>query len=465
MMIRNPSLRRRLLLFVSVPLLAVLVGGGVVNYVIGLHYANQVYDRWLLNSANAMGDLVNSDAGRNELSEQARILLQFSINDRNIFAVRSLRYGVLAGNQDLPQPLPKASNGQAVFTDFNENGRPMRMASVFVANKADPGDILVISTAEAVRKRKALARDLLFSTAPIELLLICATMALVWLGINRGLRVLDPLAHEIRMRDAGDLSPLRTVDAPLEVQPLVATIDALLGRLDRMLRQQQRFIADAAHQLRTPLAGLRLQAERALADPDPKTVREALVHVERLSAGTARAAGQLLALARAQAPDESLGVAMPLDLAAVVRDEVAARVPNAIAHGVDLGYHGPERGITLIGDTVLLREMLGNLIDNATRYGSRGDGVITVGLRVDDQGGCVLSVQDNGPGVAPDLVPRLGERFFRAIGNGHDGTGLGLAIVREIAERHGADVVFINHTDPHGLRVEIRFPPPAAAGA
>jgi two-component system sensor histidine kinase TctE len=457
-MVRNPSLRRRLLMFVSVPLLAVLICGGIINYVIGLHYANKVYDRWLLNSANAMGDLVNSDAGRNELSEQARILLQFSVHDRNIFAVRSLRYGVLAGDQDLPQPMPDGSGGGSVFTNFSDHGQAMRMASVFLPNKADPGDTLVISTAETVRNRKALARELLFSTAPIELLLICVAMALVWLGINRGLRVLDPLAHEIRMRDAGDLSPLRTIDAPIEVQPLVATIDALLSRLDRMLRQQQRFIADAAHQLRTPLAGLRLQAERALADPRPDTIREALTHVERLSAGTARAAGQLLALARAQAPDESLGGATPLDLANVVRDEVASRVPEAIARGIDLGYQGPDRGVTIIGDAVLLREMLGNLIDNAMRYGTRGDPAITVGLQPDDGRGCVLSVQDNGPGVAPELVPRLGERFFRAIGNGHEGTGLGLAIVREIAERHGAELSFINLRDPHGLRAEIRFP-------
>jgi two-component system sensor histidine kinase TctE len=457
-MARNPSLRRRLLLFVSVPLLAVLICGGIINYVIGLHYANKVYDRWLLNSANAMGDLVNSDAGRSELSEQARILLQFSVHDRNVFAVRSLHYGVLAGNQDLPQPDPAASNRLPVFTNFSDHGRAMRMASVFLDNKTDPGDTLVISTAETVRNRKALARELLFSTAPIELLLICVAMALVWLGINRGLRVLDPLAHEIRMREAGDLSPLRTIDAPLEVQPLVATIDALLSRLDRMLRQQQRFIADAAHQLRTPLAGLRLQAERALADPRPETVREALAHVERLSAGTARAAGQLLALARAQAPDESLGVAVPLDLARVVRDEVSARVPDAIVRGVDLGYRGPEQGVRVIGDAVLLREMLGNLLDNAMRYGSRSNPVVTVGIEVGDDGGSTLSVQDNGQGVAPELVPRLGERFFRAIGNGHDGTGLGLAIVREIAERHGADLVFVNHADPHGLRVEVRFP-------
>ncbi|HWG67552.1 MAG TPA: sensor histidine kinase N-terminal domain-containing protein [Rhodanobacteraceae bacterium] len=461
-MIRNPSLRRRLLLFVSIPLLAVLVCGGIINYVIGLHYANKVYDRWLLDSAQAIGDLVNSDAGRNELSDQARILLQFSVKERNEFAVRSLRYGVLAGNDDLPQPSPKASQGSPVFTDFLDRGQPMRMASVFLANKADPGDVLVISTAETINKRRALARELLVSTVPIELLLIVVAMALVWLGINRGLRVLDPLAHEIRMREAGDLSPLRTLDAPLEVQPLVATIDALLGRLDRMLRQQQRFIADAAHQLRTPLAGLRLQAERALADPRPETVREALAHVERLSAGTARAAGQLLAMARAQAPDESLGAATPLDMAKLVRDEVAARVPDALSKGIDLGYRGPEQGITVIGDAVLLRELLGNLIDNASRYGARGGAVITVELQLSANGGCTMAVQDNGPGVAPELIPRLGERFFRAMGNGHEGTGLGLAIVREIAERHGAELAISNHGDPHGLRVEIRFPPVAA---
>jgi two-component system sensor histidine kinase TctE len=458
-MVRNPSLRRRLLLFVAVPLLAVLVGGAIVNYVIGLHYANRIYDRWLLDSANAIGDLVNSDAGRNELSEQARILLQFSAKGRNEFAVRSLRYGVLAGDQDLPQPSGPSRDGAPVYTRFSDHSRTMRMASVFLPNRTDPGDTLVISTAETVQNRRVLARELLVSSVPIELVLIAVAMTLVWLGINRGLRVLDPLAHEIRMRDAGDLSPLRTIDAPIEVQPLVATIDALLGRLDRMLRQQQRFIADAAHQLRTPLAGLRVQAERALADPSPDIVRDALAHVERLSAGTARAAGQLLALARAQAPDESLGAAVATDLAELVRDEVAARVPATIARGIDLGYRGPERGITVIGDPFLLREMLGNLLDNASRYAARNGAEITVGLDAGPENSCTLSVQDNGPGVATAVLPRLGERFFRVVGSGHEGTGLGLAIVREIAERHGAELAFSNHTQPHGLRVEIRFPP------
>jgi len=458
----SPSLRRRLLLFVALPLCGVLVCGAALTYGLALYYANRVYDRWLLDSARALGQLVNSDAGRNELTDQARILLQYDPYDRVVYAVRSMRYGLLSGDSDLPQPRASQPRPDPIYTSFHVGDRSMRMVSVLIPNAHAPRDTLVISAAETVRKRHLLARELLTATVPIEFALILLAMALVWLGVNRGLRVLDPLARELRLRHAGDLSPLRTADVPLEVQPLVATIDALLGRVDRMLAQQQRFIADAAHQLRTPLAGLRLQAERALADPRPESVREALAHVERLSAGTARAAGQLLAMARAQAPDESLGAATPLDMAKLVRDEVAARVPDALSKGIDLGYRGPEQGITVIGDAVLLRELLGNLIDNASRYGARGGAVITVELQLSANGGCTMAVQDNGPGVAPELIPRLGERFFRAMGNGHEGTGLGLAIVREIAERHGAELAISNHGDPHGLRVEIRFPPVAA---
>ncbi|MER3547195.1 MAG: sensor histidine kinase, partial [Rhodanobacteraceae bacterium] len=213
---------------------------------------------------------------------------------------------------------------------------------------------------------------------------------------------------------------------------------------------------------RTPLAGLRLQAERALADPRPQTVREALAHVERLSAVTARAAGQLLALARAQAPDEVLGAAKSIDLAELVREEVAARVPEALSQRADLGYSGPAHGVRVLGDAVLLRELLGNLIDNALRYGRR-DGVITVFVQPDSSGEVVLAVADDGRGVPEHLWSRLGERFFRVDSDasdriGRDGSGLGLAIVREIAERHSATIDFGIGLEGRGLRVEVRFP-------
>ncbi|MGH8163960.1 MAG: sensor histidine kinase N-terminal domain-containing protein, partial [Rhodanobacteraceae bacterium] len=462
-MTRHPSLKRRLLRFVALPLCAVLVCGAALTYGLALYYANRVYDRWLLDSARALGQLVNSDAGRNELSDQARILLQYDPYDQILYAVRSARYGLLAGDNALPQPAAHAPSSDPLYTSFRRGEHSMRMVSVLIANEDDPRDTLEISTAESVQKRRLLARELLTATIPIEFALIVIAMLLVWFGVNRGLRVLDPLTREIRLRHAGDLSPLHASDVPLEVQPLVATIDALLARLERLLQQQQRFIADAAHQLRTPLAGLRLQAERALADPRPESVREALVHVQRLSAGTARAAGQLLALARAQAPDEVLGAAAPLDLTELTREEVAARVPAALAQGADLGYSGPAQGVGVIGDTLLLRELLGNLIDNALRYG-RTEGVITVAVETDRGDGASLSVSDDGQGVPETLWPRLGERFFRVDGNerggsGREGSGLGLAIVREIAERHGATLDFGVGENGRGLRVEIRFPP------
>lgn len=457
---RSPSLKRRLLLLVGLPLCAVLVCGAALTYGLALYYANRVYDRWLLDSARALGQLVNSDAGRRQISDQARILLQYDSFDRVVYAVRSARYGLLSGDPGLPQPRAAQPSSEPIFTNFNQGDRTMRMVSVLIPNADAPHDTLVISAAETVRKRHLLARELLAATVPIELVLILLAMGLVWLGVNRGLRVLDPLARELHLRHAGDLSPLKA-GVPVEVQPLVATIDALLGRVDRMLAQQQRFIADAAHQLRTPLAGLRLQAERALADPRPESVREALIHVERLSAGTARAAGQLLALARAQAPADVVGAIAPLDLAVLVRDEVAARVPAALAQHADLGYSGPATGIRVAGDPLLLRELLGNLLDNALRYGRR-DGVVTVSLESGAHTGVVLAVSDNGIGVPEHLWPRLGERFFRVQGDRRDGSGLGLAIVREIAERHGATVGFGPGLHGRGLRVEVGFPPLAA---
>jgi two-component system sensor histidine kinase TctE len=467
-MTRNsPSLRRRLLLFVALPLSALLVAGAALTYGLAMYYANSVYDRWLLDSARALGQLVNSDAGRNELSDQARILLQYDPFDRVVYAVRSTHYGLLAGDRSLPQPKAAAPQRDPVFSSFSEGERNMRMVSVLIANQDDPRDTLVVSAAETVRKRHLLARELLVATVPIEFALIVLAMGLVWLGVNHGLRVLEPLTREIRLRHAGDLSPLRSEGVPVEVQPLVTTIDALLARVERMLAQQQRFIADAAHQLRTPLAGLRLQAERALADPRPETVRDALTHVERLSAGTARAAGQLLALARAQAPDQALGAAKALDLAELVRDEVAARVPAALSQHADLGYSGVARGVRVLGDAALLRELLGNLIDNALRYGRR-EGVVTVSLQRGSDAEAVLAVSDDGDGVPQALWPRLGERFFRVGGNasdrlGRDGSGLGLAIVREIAERHGATVHFGAGPQGRGLRAEVRFPVSAPA--
>jgi len=449
-----PSLRRRLLTILVVPMALAWLGSGALIYVLALHYANINYDRSLVDGARALERMIRSESGHEELSPQVRILMEYESAEPTYYVVRSLKHGVLASNIDLPAGAPLPIIDAAPRLDSLEAGRrPLRVASLALRGD-DSGDTIVVSVAETLAGRHALAREILVGTLPIVLLLIAIVLLLVWVGVSRGLHLLDPLVEQLAQRRARDLSPLDQRGVPLEIRPLTQTIDALLARLRELLELQERFIADAAHQLRTPLAGLRLQAERALGDPRPDSVRDALVHVERLSAGAGRAAGQLLALARAQAISESAEGAARVDLAHLARDYIAERVPDALAARIDLGYEGPAHA-DVAGDPVMLREALVNLVDNALNYAGE-HGSVTVSLAC-ELSTLALSVEDSGPGVAAEWWPRLGERFFRPPESRRDGSGLGLAIVRRVADSHGAAVVFGRGRDGGGLRVTLRF--------
>jgi two-component system sensor histidine kinase TctE len=454
-MARTPSLRRRLLTILVVPMAFAWLGSGALIYVLALHYANISYDRSLADGARALERMIRSESGHQELSPQVRILMEFESTEPSYYAVRSLQHGVLASNIELPalKPVPTI-DAPPRMDSLTADGRELRIASLALAGE-DSGDTIIVSVAETLHARHALAREILVGTLPIVLVLIAVVLLLVWIGVSRGLRLLDPLVEQIAARRARDLAPLDQRDVPVEIRPLTQTIDALLARLRELLNLQERFIADAAHQLRTPLAGLRLQAERALADPRPDSVRDALIHVERLSAGAGRAAGQLLALARAQAIVEGGGAAGSVDLARLARDFVSERVPDAIAARIDLGYEGPTHGAEIAGDPVMLREALVNLVDNALTYTGE-HGTVTVTLTCELRT-IALAVEDSGPGVHEAWWPRLGERFFRPPDSRRDGSGLGLAIVRRIADSHGASVVFGRGRDARGLCVTLRF--------
>ena len=450
-----PSLRRRLLTILAIPMALAWLGSGAMIYVLALHYVNINYDRSLADTARALERMIRSDAGYRELSPQARILMEYDASDPGYYAVRSLRDGMLASNLDLPVPhsVP-ALMAPPQLDSLKVGGRSLRMASLAITG-VDTSDTVIVSVAETLRERRALAREILVGALPIVLILIALVLVLVWFGVSRGLRLLDPLANQIATRRARDLSPLDQSIVPVEIRPLTQTIDALFARQRELLDLQERFIADAAHQLRTPLAGLRLQAERALADPRPESVRDALIHVERLSAGAGRAAGQLLALARAQTSNENDASGCAVDLAKLTRDYVGERVPGALAMHIDLGYEGPTQGAEVSGDAVMLREALVNLIDNALNYAGE-HGTVTVSI-TNDVRSVALAVEDSGAGVAEEWWPRLGERFFRPPGSRRGGSGLGLAIVRRIADRYGAAVVFDRGRDGLGLRVTLRF--------
>ena len=452
---RAPSLRRRLLTILAVPMTLAWIVCGVLIYVLALHYANINYDRSLLEDARALERMIRSDAGDEQMSPQARILMEDDSSDPTFYAVRSLRHGMLASNLDLPIPDPAPTVDASPQLDSIKYGdRSLRMASLAIALD-DSGDNIVISVAETLHERHALAREILAGTLPVLLLLVALVLVLVWFGVSRGLRLLDPLASQIAERRARDLSALDQSVVPVEILPLAQKIDALFARLRDLLDVQERFIADAAHQLRTPLAGLRLQAERALADPRPDSVRAALIHVERLSAGAGRAAGQLLALARAQTSSEDDMAAEVVDLARLARDYIAERVPDALALGIDLGYEGPAQDAQVGGDAIMLREVLVNLIDNALNYAGE-NGTVTVSIEREAYT-IALAVEDSGAGVDEEWWPRLGERFFRPPGSRREGSGLGLAIVRHVAARHGAALTFGRGDGARGFRATLRF--------
>jgi len=458
----RPSLRRRLLSSLLVPLMLLLIVESLITYSGALIYSNHVHDRGLGDDAMTLAQMLSQEDLGGQISPQARFLLEYAPEGHNYFSVTSKKHGLLAGSPELQAtPVAASVDGEPVLTTTTlrtnrQRVREVRAATVRIPNLNDPQDLLTVTMAETFHDRRQNAREILLLTIPAQALLIASVFFLVLYGVRVGLRQLDPLTARLAAREH-DLAPIGDADVPVEILPLTRTIDGLFARQRGMLALQERFIADAAHQLKTPLAGLRVHVERAQADPSPETVNDALQHILRLTQRASRASSQLLALTRAQSPE--LNESAPpclLDLAQLIPELLGLRVHDAIAAGVDLGYEGPAGPLWIDGDRISLQEMLDNLIDNSLRYAGRNS-VLTVGVAALARGTC-LSVEDNGPGVPPAFLERLGERFFRVPGVTEEGTGLGLAIVQRIAERHHAHVRFLSSTGG-GLRVEVVFPP------
>ncbi|WP_130620134.1 sensor histidine kinase [Dyella amyloliquefaciens] len=454
----RPSLRRYLLSSLLVPLMLLLVLESLVTYGGALIYSNHVHDRDLADDAMTLAQMLSQEDLGGKVSPQARFLLEYAPEGHNYFNVSSLNHGLLAGAPGLrPAPLKAAAqDGEPTLYTTMIGRRELRAATVRIPNLHDPSDQLTVTMAETLRDRHQRAREILLLSIPAQALLIASVFVLVLYGVRVGLRQLDPLTARLASREH-DLAPIGDADVPVEILPLTRTIDGLFARQRGMLALQERFIADAAHQLKTPLAGLRVHVERAQADPSKETVHDALQHILRLTQRASRASSQLLALTRVQSTDPTeTGPLCLLDLAQLVPEMLSVRVHDAIAAGVDLGYEGPAGPVWIDGDRISLQEMLDNLIDNSLRYAGRHS-IVTVGVSVMPDGAC-LSVEDNGPGVPPSFLERLGERFFRVPGVVEEGTGLGLAIVQRIVERHRAVVRYLNG-GTGGLRVEIVFPP------
>ena len=289
---------------------------------------------------------------------------------------------------------------------------------------------------------------------------------LVWLALVRGIKPLNQLEERIRARKPDDLSPLDDTSVPLEVVPLVSSVNGLLTRLKDSIATQKRFLADAAHQLKTPLAGLRMQADLAQREgAQADELKQSLKQIGRASMRATHTVNQLLALARA----EGVTIArQSCDMARLTMEVVRDSVPRAMEKRIDLGYDGAQPGavgVLVDGNPTLIKELVRNLVDNAINYtpsSAEKPGVITARVLADPFGQVlVLQVEDSGPGIPASEQDLVFQPFYRVLGNEADGSGLGLPIVLEIARQHGATVTLedANPGQPTpGARFTVRFP-------
>jgi two-component system, OmpR family, sensor histidine kinase TctE len=439
------SLRAHLLRLLLPPIAALLAVGAVVAYYPSMEPATEAYDQALVDIGIALGAHVRvSDTGYSfEMPSAVEQVLRTDRYDTIYYRILSPGGADIAGEPELA-PAGGAGPYDAVF-------RGQKVHVVSVQSPCGPATCTVL-VAETTVKRSRLTRDILLSSLLPQLLLAGATLVIVWFGVKRGLGPLESLSEQIRQRSPRNLRPIDAGAAPEETRPLLAALNGLLEQVAESSRNQQRFLANAAHQLRTPLAGLQAHTELALAQPLPEAVRAQLGQVHQATIRTARLANQLLALARAE--PGARGDPANVDLKSVVEAEADAWVHQALARDVDLGFELERAPVE--GDAFLLREALANLVHNAIEYSNRG-GRVTV--RTGARNGQVFAeVEDDGPGIPPAERGRVLERFYRVPGTAGTGSGLGLAIVREIAAGHGAGIELAEGAGARGCRVAITFP-------
>jgi two-component system, OmpR family, sensor histidine kinase TctE len=354
--------------------------------------------------------------------------------DTIYYLLRKPDGSALAGDAGLP-PVPAGEKPEegVIAYDGTYRGQDIRVIAMLAPCG---GQICTVHVAETTNKRRKLARNIVLSSLVPELVITLATLALVWFGVKRGLAPLEDLSDEIHARSARDLRPIDPGHAPEEAAPLVRALNQLFGQVAESSSNQQRFLANAAHQLRTPLAGLQAHTEIALAQGVPDEHRAQLEQVHRATIRTARLANQLLALARAEPGGYRPEAFAPVNLRATVEDIADEWVHRAMAKEIDLGFELEDALVQ--GDALLLREALSNLIHNALEYAPSGGRVtVRTGTRNSDQ---FLEVEDDGPGIPSAEREKVLERFYRITGTAGTGSGLGLSIVREIAAAHRARI-------------------------
>ncbi len=451
------SLFGEILDWMLAPLLLLWPLSIAITYLVAKAIANQPFDRALEDKLKVLTQHVKIVAGQPklELSAAALDFLKADDQDKLYFQIRSSTGQIIAGDTELPwQEEEKLTPGILYTRQSKYHDDEIRIAYAqlewYAGAQANEKQYLKAQIAETLEKRNQLATEIIKGVVLPQFIILPIALTLVWFALSRGLSPLSELQRRIRSRRPDDLSPIDTLQVPEEITPLVNSLNDMLARLEQSIALQKRFIADAAHQMKTPLAGMRMQAELALRQSDLHEVQQSLHQLANSSETATRLVNQLLSLARAENQSQSSGNQTALELNQLVRQVVQDWISVSFTQQIDLGIELTDEPSVITGNALMLREMLGNLIDNALHY-TPPSGHVTVRVRNDHiRRLCILEVEDNGPGIAPAERERVFQRFYRILGSSVSGSGLGLAIVKEIVQQHQAQIFIQDGRDEMG---------------
>ena len=472
------SLFGEILDWMLTPLLLLWPISLALTWLVAQGIANKPFDRALEFNVQALAQLitVQNQQVHFNLPLPAREILRADDSDEVFYQVRGVKGELLSGERELPLPTDddKGLPGEVRLRDDELRGVAVRVAYTWVklpiANTSNNGGAqlpALVQVAETREKRSVLATEIIKGVMLPQFVILPLAVLLVWMALARGIKPLHLLEQRIRRRRPDDLSPLDDKAVPLEVAPLVQSVNDLLTRLNDSIATQKRFLADAAHQLKTPLAGLRMQADLAQREgTSTEDLKRSLQQIGRSSIRATHTVNQLLALARA----ESGGIHIarqPCNLVQLTMDVVQDCLPRAMDKRIDLGCEGADAhmpGVWLDGNPTLLQELVRNLVDNAINYtpsSAERPGVVTARVLADTFGKVLLlQVEDSGPGIPEAERELVFQPFYRALGNEADGSGLGLPIVLEIARQHGATITMEDAhpgQTPPGICFSVRF--------
>jgi two-component system sensor histidine kinase TctE len=450
----NSSISRQLIFWLAIPLLLMALCGSLVHYFNSVAPGVISSDRRLREAANALMARIQVDNGRVALNSAPGPLPPLPAPNSVKYAVRDAQGRLLYGDAQFPTIQLSSLNAQ-LFSLTAIDGHNLRTLTSRLDTRAG---VVIISVADVRPPAEPGARYSLMSTLLWDLAQLNITLVLVWIGIQLGLRPMKKLRDEIAQRSPLDLRPIAELSAPREIAPVVVTLNRLFALLRSSAQTQQQFIANTAHQLRTPIAGIQSQLDVLASEPAAQPVASRLVILQEGIRQLSHSANQLLTLARADSAANIVGKSQPVALDALVTEVVAKFYDRALQTSIDLGVD--MQPATVLADPSLLDDLLSNLVDNALKYTPTG-GSVTVRTGAVN-GRPFLAVEDTGTGIPTEERQRVRQRFYRLPNSPGHGSGLGLAIVEEIAKLYDASLSIQSGASGHGTQVIVRFSPPAA---